>query len=90
MAERARFEFQTDSDTKMLAERAAAASGCSSVSELMTRLIRDHAPSILEQTNTITLMNENFDRFAQACSAPPRPLSKNMLEAAKRLDTEGF
>ncbi len=90
MAERARFEFQTDVDTKLLAERAAAAAGCASVSEFVNGLIRENAPKILEQQKTIILTNAAFDQFAEACQAAPQPLSPKIVAAADRLDKEGF
>jgi Uncharacterized protein conserved in bacteria len=49
-------------DVKVLAQKAAALE-LISVSEYITRLIVASAPSIIDEASTITLNNDDFDRF---------------------------
>lgn len=83
-----RIDMRIDPETKQLAERASAASGCS-VSQYLTKLIRSDAPKILEEAASITLTNQQFDDFVEAC-ARTKPLSDKIRRTAERLDTEGF
>lgn len=86
---RERIEMRVDAETKQLAERAAAASGCASLTEFMVRLIRDNAPQILQAQAAIELTSAQFDQFMQVCEAPPAPHAR-LKAAAARLDREGF
>ena len=83
-----RIEIRVDDKIKQLAERAAAAAGCT-LTEYVTRLIAEDAPKVLKTHSDIRLTNEQFDRFMAVCEASKPPGSR-ILEAAKRLDQEGF
>jgi uncharacterized protein (DUF1778 family) len=85
-----RLDMRVDSDTKQLAERASAAAGYSSLTDFVTHLIRENAPEILKQQTTINLSNQHFDQFMAACVDENTAPSPRILEAAKRLDQEGF
>ena len=89
-AAHARIEMRIDPKDKQLAERAAAALGCASLTEFMTRLIRENAPKILEHETSIRLANDRFDQFVAACEETERTPSAKILDTAKRLDAEGF
>lgn len=89
-AARQRIDLRVDEETKLLAERAAASLGCASLTEFMTRLIRENAPGILKQQSMIQVSNAQFDRFMAVCSDNTRKPSARILAAAKRLDSEGF
>lgn len=82
--------MRVDTETKSMAERASAALGCASLTEYMVRLIRDNAPKVLEQETTIQLTNTQFDYFIDACNDANRVPSERIIEAAQRLDSEGF
>lgn len=86
---RERIEMRVDVETKQLAERAAAALGCSSLTEFLVRLIRDQAPQILQEQAHIELSNAQFDRFIEACNAQ-HPAPTRLKQAAQLLDKEGF
>lgn len=86
---RERIEMRVDAETKQLAERAAAALGCASLTEFMVRLIRDNAPQILQAQAAIELTSAQFDQFMQICEVPPAPHDR-LKAAAARLDREGF
>ncbi len=85
-----RMDMRVDEDTKRLAERATAAAGFSSVTDFITNLIRENAPKILEQQARIEVTNKQFDRFMAACMDTTQIPSTRILEAAERLDREGF
>lgn len=90
MAQRERMEMRVDPEIKRLAERASAVLGCASVTEFVSTLIRDNAPKILEQQSAIEVTNAQYDRFMAICSDTERKPSERILEAAKRLDAEGY
>jgi uncharacterized protein (DUF1778 family) len=89
-AQRERIEMRVDTDIKKLAERASAACGYASLTEFITSLIRDNAPRILEQEASIQLTNAQFDHFNAICNDTERKPSARIVDAAKRLDAEGF
>lgn len=90
MAHRERMEMRVDPDIKRLAERASAVLGCASLTEFVSTLIRENAPKILQQQTAIEVTNAQFDRFMAICSDTERKPSARILEAAKRLDAEGY
>ena len=53
-------------------------------------IIREHAPEILQQETSIQLDNTSFDALIEACSDAERKPGARILEAAKRLDEDGF
>ncbi len=85
-----RIEMRVDSETKQLAERASTALGCASLSEYITRLIRENSPKIIQQQKEIKLSNRQFDCFIELCQDVSLKPGKQLLKAAKRLDEEGF
>ena len=87
---RERIEMRVDADVKLLAERAAAVLGHASLTEFITRLIRENAPRLLQQETSIRLANEQFDKFIAACNDAERKPSARLMRAAKRLDDKGF
>jgi len=89
-ASRERLDMRIDSETKNLAERAAASLGCGSLTEFVVRLIRENAPVILERQASIEVTSAQFDRFLAACNDADRKPSARLQEAARRLDNEGF
>jgi uncharacterized protein (DUF1778 family) len=84
-----RIEMRVDLETKQIAERAAAALGCTSLTDYITRLIREYSPVIIQQQTEIKLSNQQFDRFIKACQDSSLKPSAEILSAAKLLDTEG-
>jgi uncharacterized protein (DUF1778 family) len=85
-----RIDIRIDLETKQIAERAAAALGCSSLTEYITRLIKENSPKIIKKQTEIKLTNQQFDSFIKACLDTEAKPSKEILAAAKLLDTEGF
>lgn len=83
-----RVEARFPSDIKALAERAALASGYT-LTDYLANLVREDAPQRLKAHNEIELANQQFDHFIQACENARAP-SKKILDAARKLDQEGF
>jgi len=87
---RERIEMRVSPEVKNLAERASAAMGCASLTEFVTRLIREHAPSILAQQKTIELTNAQFDNFIAVCNDETLKSSTSLSKTAKSLDRQGY
>jgi uncharacterized protein (DUF1778 family) len=85
-----RIEMRIDAETKRMAERASEALGCSSLTEYITRLIRENSPAIILRQTEIQLNSQQFDRFIAVCEDTSLKPNKRVLQAAKRLDDEGF
>ena len=81
-----RIEMRVDLETKQMAERASAALGCSSLTEYITRLIRENSPRIIQQQTDIKLSIQQFEHFIEVCEDTSLKPSKRILAAAKRLD----
>jgi len=86
---RERIDMRVEHSIKQLAERASAARGAS-VTEYISSLIREDAPKILENEASITLTNAQFDHFMAVCNEIEQKPGKQILDAAKRLDSDGF
>lgn len=83
-----RIEARFPAELKALAERAALASGYT-LTDYLANLVRMDAPKRLKAQNEIILTNEQFEHFVAACEKAPSP-GKKILDAARRLDKEGF
>lgn len=83
-----RIDMRVNEQVKQLAERAASALGCT-VTEYLVRLIQQDAPKVLRGETEVMLSNAQFERFTLLCKQTSPP-SRRILDAAKRLDTEGF
>lgn len=83
-----RIEARFPAELKVLAERAALASGYS-LTDYLANLVRNDATERLKSQSEIRLTNERFDQFVRACEDAKAPSNK-ILEAAEKLDREGF
>lgn len=83
-----RIEARFPPELKALAERAAVASG-QTLTDYLASLVRLDAPKRLQSANEVILTNEQFDQFLAACETA-QPPSKKLLDAAKKLDAEGY
>jgi uncharacterized protein (DUF1778 family) len=84
-----RLEIRIQPDIKKLAERAAVSAG-STLTDLVTQLIREHAPAIIEKKKNITLSNAQYDNFLAICNDKTEKPSQSLSDVAKRLDSEGY
>ncbi len=83
-----RVEARFMPEIKQLAERAAMASGVT-LTEYLVRLVQEDAPKTLKSYSEIQLTNQQFDNFIAICDREHEP-SKAIIDAANRLDKEGF
>jgi len=83
-----RVEARFPAELKILAERAAQASGFT-LTDYLANLVRADAPKRLQAQSEISLTNHQFDRFVAACDASEEP-SQKIRQAARKLDAEGF
>ena len=83
-----RVEARFPAELKALAERAALASGYT-LTDYLALLIRNDAPKRLKAQQEIELTNKRFDHFMEVCEAARSP-SKEILDAVRKLDKEGF
>lgn len=84
-----RIEFRTTATVKALVERASAARGVSKT-EYLSELIERDATEVLKRQQEITLTNSQFDNFMAVCQDESLMPGPRILEAARRLDEEGF
>ena len=92
LKQNARIDLKVDADMKLLAERAAAASG-QTLSAYLLSLIRRDAPKVLAEQQQIILSTQQYSDFIRSCeaSAEEWPYSDGSLaEIARKLDAEGF
>ncbi len=83
-----RVEARFMPEVKLLAERAAVASGVS-LTDYLAKLVREDAPKTLKAQTEIQLTNLQFDHFIAICEAEHEP-AQAIKDAARRLDEEGF
>ena len=89
-ARKERVNFRLAPEDKELAERACVASGHASLTDYLVDLIRKDAPEVLKRQATITLTNAQFDDFMAVCQDKTLVPGPRILEAARKLDQEGF
>jgi len=75
-----RLDMRLDEKTKAKAEKAAALLGLKSLTEYIVRLIDDNATNVIEQHESITVENDVFDRFMNACESVRKP-NKPLIDA---------
>jgi len=90
VANNQRIDLRVDLETKQIAERAAAVLGCASLTEYITRLIKENSPKIIKKQTEIKLTNQQFDHFIKACEDTQLKPSNEILAAANLLDKEGL
>lgn len=85
-----RLDMRIDESIKAAAEKAAALQGMKSLTEYVVRLIEKDARRVIEEHESITLPDDVFDRFVQACNAAdaPNEALRNALAKAKERGIE--
>lgn len=85
-----RIDMKIDLETKLLAERAAAACG-QSLSAYLYSLIRKDAPQVLAEQQQIIITNQQYDAFIQACEQESdwEPSAK-LTAVMQQMDEDGF
>ncbi|MBW2100298.1 MAG: DUF1778 domain-containing protein [Deltaproteobacteria bacterium] len=76
-----RIDMRLDEEIKTKAEKASALLGLKSLTEYIVRVIDDNATQVIAQHESITVENDVFDRFMNACLEARKP-NKALLDAA--------
>ena len=71
-----RIDMRIDETIKAAAEKAAALEGMKSLTEYVVRLIEKDSQRVIKEHESITLEDDLFDRFIQACEAAQAPNQK--------------
>ena len=69
----ARLDMRLDEKVKLKAEKAAALLGLKSLTEYVVRLMDDNASRVIAEYSSITVEDDVFDRFMQACKEARKP-----------------
>ena len=71
-----RIDMRIDETIKAAAEKAAALEGMNSLTEYVVRLIEKDSQRVIKEHEAITLEDDVFDGFIQACKAAQAPNQK--------------
>ena len=85
----ARIDMRVNRELKAKAEKASALLGLKSVTEYIVRLIDENASQVIAQHESMTVDNNIFDRFMDACENAKKPNSA-LLEAAAYTKKQGI
>jgi len=75
-----RSDMRLDEKIKAKAEKASALLGLKSLTEYIVRLIDDNATQVIAQHESITVEDDVFDRFMNACEEARKP-NKTLMDA---------
>ena len=84
-----RFDMRLDEEVKTKAEKASALLGSKSLTEYVVKLMDDDATAVIAQHESITIENDIFDRFMDACKKVRKP-NKALLDAAAFTKEQGI
>ncbi len=84
-----RIDMRLDEAVKVAAEKAAALKGMKSLTEYVVRLIEKDAEQVIREHESITLKDDVFDRFINACDAAEAP-NKKLREAMDFVKEQGI
>ena len=68
-----RLDLRLDQKIKNKAEKASALLGMKSLTEYVVKLMDESSTEVIEQYESITLENDLFDRFVEACNKADKP-----------------
>jgi len=77
----ARIDMRINQELKAKAEKASALLGLKSITEYIVRLIDENASKVIAQHESMTVENNIFDRFMNACEEAKNP-NKALKDAA--------
>ncbi len=84
-----RIDMRIDQLLKEAAEKAAALKGMRSLTEYVVRLIQEDTERVIKEHESMTLQDDVFDRFINACEAAESPNEK-LLEAMEFTKKQGI
>jgi uncharacterized protein (DUF1778 family) len=85
----ARIDMRVNQELKAKAEKASALLGLKSITEYIVRLVDDNASKVIAQHESITVENNIFDRFTDACEKVRNP-NKALVDAAAYTKKQGI
>ncbi|MCV6637692.1 DUF1778 domain-containing protein [Candidatus Albibeggiatoa sp. nov. NOAA] len=85
----ARLDIRLDEEVKAKAEKATALMGLKSLTEYVVKLMDEDATKVIAQYESMTLENDVFDQFIQACDQAKAP-NQALLDAVKFTKQNGF
>lgn len=84
-----RLDLRLDQEIKIKAEKASALLGMKSLTEYVVKLMDESATQVIEQYESITVENDIFDHFVEACDKADQP-NKALQDAASFTKAQGF
>ncbi len=85
----ARLDIRLDEEIKAKAEKASALLGLKSLTEYVVRLMDEDASHVIAEHESITVEDNVFDKFIEACDKSESP-SKALIEAVAFTKESGF
>ena len=85
----ARLDMRLSPEIKAKAEKASALLGLRSLTEYIVKLIDDNSTKIIQQYESMTIENDVFDNFIQACEKIEKP-NINLVNAAAYTKKQGI
>lgn len=85
----ARVDLRLDENIKAKAEKASALLGLKSLTEYVVRLMDEDATKVIAQHESISVENDVFDRFIQACDEAKKP-NRALRDAALYAKEQGI
>lgn len=84
----ARLDLRLDEEIKAKAEKASALLGLKSLTEYVVRLMDEDATQVISEYEKMTVENDVFDRFTEACEKAKAP-NKALLGALTFTEEKG-
>ena len=85
----ARIDIRLNDDLKVKAEKASALLGTKSLTEYIVKLMDHDATKVLKQHESMTVKDDIFDAFMQACEQAKAP-NKALLDAVEIAEKSGI
>ncbi|GAB3520860.1 type II toxin-antitoxin system TacA family antitoxin [Photobacterium alginatilyticum] len=85
----ARLDLRLDEDIKAKAEKASALLGLKSLTEYVVRLMDEDSTQVIAEHESITVEDNVFDRFVDACDKAKAP-NKALLDAVSFTKEQGI
>lgn len=85
----ARFDMKLDQEIKEKAEKASALLGLRSLTEYVVRLMEEDANKVIAEHESITVQDDVFDRFMDACEKAKQP-SQTLRDAVAFTREQGI
>ena len=85
----ARLDIRLDEEIKAKAEKASALLGLKSLTEYVVRLMEENATQVIAEHESITVKDNVFDAFVDACEKAKGP-NKALLDAVEFTKASGI